>query len=107
MKKKFWLGLLVMMVILIAVSFFVPQETQPPSDTRVVLEHNRHTYIAPPCFENANPTNWLEEATLEEAENLTYPPDGSCTEEAMESEESSLFVSLLKDLGILERKWDW
>ena len=54
-----------------------------PSDSRVILDHTHKTYIAPSCFEESEPTNFIEESTLGEAEELGYPPHSSCTEEAL------------------------
>lgn len=115
MSKKIRLltYLIILVVLLIIVSFFIPRETKPSPDTRIILEHTYKTYIAPGqpesrCFEQSNPTptNYLEDSTLEKAWDLNYEPHDSCTEEALESEKDSLFISLLKDIGILSKKWD-
>ncbi|GAB3797662.1 hypothetical protein [Virgibacillus kimchii] len=112
-KSKLLIYLIILIVGLLIVSFFIPKETKPSSDTRIILEHTYQTYIAPGqpgdyCFEQSNPTptNYLEDSTLEKAWDLNYEPHDSCTEEALESERDSLFFSLLKDIGILNKKWD-
>ncbi|GAB3068362.1 hypothetical protein [Virgibacillus ainsalahensis] len=104
--KKIWFTLIILFAAILVASFLIPKETQPSADTRIVLEHSKSTYIAPTCFEQSNPTNWLEDATLEDAGELDYPPEGACTEEAMKGVRDSLFISILKDVGILDKKWD-
>lgn len=97
---------IILIVVLILVSFFIPKETKPSPDTRIILEHTYKTYIAPRCFEQSNATNYLQDSTLGEALDLNYDPHDSCTEAELESEKDSLFISLLKDIGILSKKWD-
>jgi len=103
-----FVGMLI--VVLIIASLFIPRETKPSPDTRIILEHTYKTYIAPGpgCFERSNPTptNYLQDSRLEEALRLNYKPHDSCTEEALESEKDSLLISLLKDMGVLKKKWD-
>src|SRR5690625_7238228 len=91
---------------LIIVGLIVPAEVKPSANTRVILEHNEETYIAPICFEKAEASNYIEETTLERAEALNYEPHSSCTENALASEQNSFIVGLLKDVGILSKKWD-
>lgn len=105
-KMKLLTFLTMVVVILIIVSFFIPKETKPSPDTRIILEHNYHTYIAPKCYQQSNPTNYIQDSTLEGARDLNYDPHDSCTVEALESEKDSLLISLLKDSGILSKKWD-
>lgn len=88
------------------IGMIIPRETQPSADTRIILEHTYQTYIAPICFEASDPTNFLEEATLKKAESLNYPPHSSCTEKALESESDRFIPSLLKEIGIMDKKWD-
>lgn len=105
-KGKKWLWLILVLIVLVLVSAFIPKETQPSGDTRVILEHTHETYIAPVCFEESDPTNFLEDSTLEAAEKLNYPPHSECTEKALEGEKDRLLTSLLKDMGIMSKKWD-
>lgn len=106
LKRRLPILLIMLVVMLIIVSFFIPSETKPSPDTRIILEHTYKTYIAPRCFEQSNATNYLQDSTLEEAQDLNYDPHDSCTESELESEKNSLFISLLKDIGILSKKWD-
>jgi len=104
--KLFFVVLIVLIGLLLISSFLIPRETKPSPETRIILEHTYSTYIAPKCFEQSNPTNFLEESTLEKAQELNYEPHDSCTEAELESEDDSLFISLLKDIGLLKHKWD-
>lgn len=101
-----WLIVTVLLGLVILTSFFISRTVQPSLDTRVVLEHTYKTYIAPSCFETAEATNFLEESTLGNAQTLDYKPHSACTEDALEAENNSLFISLLKEIGIIDKKWD-
>lgn len=106
MKKKTWILVLVLIGIILIAGFTIPKETHPSADTRIILEHNKSTYIAPSCFEQSNPTNYLEDAELQDAKDLNYEANGACTEDALDSEQDALIISLLKDISILDKKWD-
>lgn len=107
MKKRSWpLLVLGLLIIVIVISAIIPKETHPSDDTRVILDHTYHSYIAPVCFEDSDPTNFLEEATLEKARELNYEPHTECTEQALKSEKDKLLTSILKDIGIMKKKWD-
>lgn len=105
-KKRIILRIIFFIGLLILASYFIPRETKPSADTRIILEHNKKAYIAPLCFEDSDPTNYLGDSTLGKAKELNYKPNSSCTEEALKGEKDSLFISLLKDIGILSKKWD-
>lgn len=108
MKKKITLGVALLIAGILIALFFLPRDNQPGPNTRVVLEHNYRTYIAPSCFEQADPTNFLEESTLEHAREINYPPNSECTEEAFKGNNDSLFVNLMKELGVMEKESkDW
>lgn len=106
MKKNLWVFLIGFVGLFILASFFISKAVQPSPDTRVVLDHTYRTFIAPSCFETADATNFLEESTLGNAQTKDYTPHTSCTEEALEAENNSLFISLLKEIGIIDKKWD-
>ncbi|RBP86185.1 hypothetical protein DFO70_13118 [Cytobacillus firmus] len=97
-----WLVLIVGIVIL-----YFPVTLNPPNDTRIILEHNYKTYIAPPCFESSNPTNYLEEATLQKAFELNYQAHSECTNYELKPEKNTVINLILKKLDIIESKWDW
>src|SRR5699024_2898385 len=91
---------------LIIIGFIIPTELDPPKSMRVILEHNEESFIVPTCFEESDPSNFLEESTLGYAEEINYPPYSECTEDALKSVETTLIVGWLKKLGILSTKWD-
>lgn len=72
-----------MILIVLSISLLTFRETKPSPNTRVILEHTYKTYITPNCFEDSNPTNFLQESTLEQANTLNYKPHSSCTEDAL------------------------
>ncbi|WP_040980484.1 MULTISPECIES: hypothetical protein [Oceanobacillus] len=106
MIKKRLLKILIVIMVLVVIGFMIPKETKPSSDTRIILEHTYKTYIAPGCFEQSNPTNFLQDSTLGEAQNLNYDAHDSCTIDRLKNEKDSLIISLLKDVGVLDKKWD-
>ncbi|ANU09056.1 hypothetical protein A1A1_06942 [Planococcus antarcticus DSM 14505] len=107
-RKKIWTAALLLAAAALLLLFFIPRENVPAPESRVVLEHSFRTYIAPSCFEQADATNFLEESTLGEAQELNYPPHSSCTEKAFEGNRDSGFIQLLKELGITEKEsQDW
>lgn len=105
-KNRLLLLLTILFSIAVIVSFFIPRETYPSANTRIILEHNKKTYIAPLCFEQSDATNYIEDSTLETAKILNYKPHSSCTQNALKNEKDRLIISLLKDLGVLDKKWD-
>lgn len=107
MPKRRYISITIFLIgLLLLASYFIPKETKPSANTRIILEHNRNTYIAPMCFEDSDPTNYLGDSTLKEAYELNYEADSPCTEQALEGEKDSLLISLLKDIGLLSKKWD-
>lgn len=99
------IGIIIVIGLLIA-GFVIPREIKPSDSTRIILEHTEKTYIAPACFEESNPSNFLEDSTLEEAYSLNYDSHSSCTVDELESEENSFIISLLMEWGILNKPWD-
>lgn len=104
--KKIVVMLLIFIGVIIIASFFIPKETKPSPDTRIILEHTKHTYIAPPCFEQSEVTNNIADGELEQVDSLDYKPSSACTEKALQTEKDSLFISVLKEIGILNKKSD-
>lgn len=72
---------LILLFIIAVVAFNLLKDDQ--SNSRVILDHTHKTYIAPSCFEESDPTNFIEDSTLGEAEELGYPPHSACTQEAL------------------------
>jgi hypothetical protein len=107
-KKTIWTAAILLAAAALIALLFLPRENLPSPDARVVLEHTYRTYIAPSCFEESNPTNFIEDGTLERARELGYPPDTACTEKAFQGNNDSFFIDFLKELGILEKETpDW
>lgn len=106
MMKKIFITLLVIIALTFVASLFIQKETKPSAHTRIILEHHYQSYIAPKCFEQSEVTNYLEDSRLGVAEQLNYVPFNTCTETELTSEKDSLFISLLKDIGLLSKKWD-
>lgn len=107
-KKRRLLILVLIFFIGLLSFFFLPLNNEPSSTSRIILEHTYRTYIAPSCFEQENPTNFLEEATLADAEQLGYPPNSNCTSEAFKGNRDSLFQIFMKEFGAMEDdKPDW
>lgn len=109
MKRKPLFGAITLLALVAAaIWFFMPQENEPSAESRIVLEHTHRTFIAPSCFEESDPTNFLEESTLGRAQELNYPPHSECTEKAFESNRDSPAVQLMKELGLMEKtQTDW
>lgn len=107
-KTRIWAAVAILAAIAFLFFIFVPRENVPPPNTRIVLEHNFRTYIAPSCFQEADATNFLEESTLEHAAELGYPPHSDCTVDAFKGNTESRFTSILKEFGIIEKETeDW
>ncbi|WP_066175743.1 hypothetical protein [Bacillus marinisedimentorum] len=95
-------------IIIVIAAVIIPVNAVPPNDTRIILDHDRKTYIAPPCFQNANASNFLEETQLEKALELDgYKPEGTCTSQQLKTEKTSLFQWVLLKTGLTKGKWDW
>ncbi|WKA58872.1 hypothetical protein QWY16_01575 [Planococcus shenhongbingii] len=108
MNKKIWIAVSLLAAALLAALIFMPRDNEPPPNTRIVLEHTYRTYIAPSCFDEADATNFLEDATLADAKELGYLPHSTCTEESLQGNNDSFFIDLMKELGIMERdSKDW
>lgn len=107
-KNKMWVLAALVIAAVLLVLFFIPRDNEPSSNARVVLEHSARTYIAPSCFQEADASNFLEDGTLQTARDLGYPPHSECTEKAFEGNRDSVFISLMKELGIMEKgSTDW
>lgn len=105
MKKSFLMILIIVAVALI-LSIVIKKETKPSDKTRVILEHTYSTYVAPPCFNDVEVTNFLEDSTLGDAIEKQYEPHDECTADKLKPVKESLFVSLLRDIGFIQKKWD-
>lgn len=107
MKKKAVLGILIVLILLIGVSLFVPININPPANTKIILEHTYKTYIAPPCFDQAQATNNLGESNLGKALELNYKADSSCTEDHLKPVQKLVIQILAEKIGLISGNWDW
>ncbi len=55
-------------------------------NVQVILDHTDNTYVLPECFEQDEPSNYIEQSDMERAVELNYQPGGSCTEAAVAGE---------------------
>ncbi|WP_054635236.1 hypothetical protein [Thalassobacillus sp. C254] len=93
--------------ILIILGFFVSTSLYAPS-VRVIIDHTNQTYVSPPCFEEAELTNNLQEVALEHAVTLGYEAEAECTSDSLVEEDVPLNLALLKEMGIVPTKWaEW
>ncbi len=107
-KRNVWLAAGILASLSLIILLFMPRENTPSPNTRVVLEHTHRTYIAPSCFEQSDPTNFIEDSTLAKAYELGYPPDTACTEQAFQGNTDSYFIDFLKEIGVLSKETlDW
>lgn len=91
----------IVLVLLVVIMFYVPITFNPPGDTRMILDHNTETYIAPPCFESSEATNYLEEATFDSIKEEGYKSGSACTDELLKSENMTLIEYMTSS------KWNW
>ncbi|MFB1082647.1 hypothetical protein [Jeotgalibacillus sp. JSM ZJ347] len=83
--KKILITLSVVAIIVIGgiVTYNIMTEEPNP---QVILDHTDGTYVLPECFEQDEPSNYIEQSNMERAMELNYEPGGSCTEAAVAGE---------------------
>ncbi|WP_078553024.1 hypothetical protein [Bacillus alkalicellulosilyticus] len=89
--KRYIILVVGLLLILLIASFVIKVTPTAPNQTRMVIDHTYQIYIAPPCFNDAEVTNYLEETTLERALQLDYEPESACTVDALTDEPRALF----------------
>lgn len=106
MKK--YIGLYVSLVVIafLLISATVKTNAEAPPQTRVILDHTLGIYVAPPCFNDAEVTNYLEETTYERALQTDYHPYSECTEQALLGEEKPVLFVILEKVGLKTGQWD-
>ncbi|WP_020619785.1 hypothetical protein [Paenibacillus daejeonensis] len=102
--RRWWLPGLIVLLCVIAV---VPVTTGPPDRTRMVVDHTLETYIAPPCFDQAEATNYLGEINWRGAQTYNYKPESACTTALMEPQSMMLWQVAGVRLGWLSGPWGW
>ncbi|MBP3951177.1 hypothetical protein [Bacillus suaedae] len=95
MKKGtlIWIALASLLVI---IGFVIPVNVSPPDDTRIILDHTLKVYSSPACFDQADLTNNLEEATYADALSLGYEGESACTNDELLDEQKSFWFSLFQ-----------
>ena len=107
MKRIFWWSLVFLVIgILTASLLFIRVTVTPPGETRVILDHNQHVYIAPPCFNHVKASNFLTEETLQEALAKDYQPEQTCTQSLMQPQSERLIIAWLQQ-GKWNRDGSW
>lgn len=94
-------------IILALFFFLVPIPFGPPGDLRIILDHTLDVYIAPPCFEQSNATNYLTETTWKNAREKGYRPESACTATLLQPAAATLWSKLQESLGIIPGSWSW
>lgn len=107
MRKRMLFGAGILVAATIVCLFTVQMRVVPPGETRLILEYTYETFISPPCFEQAEVTNNLFEATLAKARKLNFKADSVCTEQSLEGVDKRLFDVMLEKLGLQKNSWDW
>lgn len=97
-------GVLFLLVLLSG--FFIPIQLEAPPHVRTIVDHTYKVYVTPPCFNDADLTNYLQETDYGTAKELQYEPESTCTEESLVEERVPINIALLKMIGVLSTKWD-
>lgn len=103
--KKISIWIIGIIIIVGVAGLVIPIKTIAPKDTRVILEHTHETFIAPPCFDQSDATNNIAGADLKTAKKNNYSANDACTESSL-TEKDNLLTAFLKNIGILNNKWD-
>lgn len=92
-KKLTVISILILTVLVVII--FMPFKQEPPSTERVVVDHFNHKYAFPKCYDYEKSSNYLDEVTLKDAEELNYPPMNECSRKEREPKFKSLLQRLL------------
>lgn len=87
--------------------FTINVTAHPPDNTRMIVEYTERTYIAPPCFGQAETTNNVGEMTLLQSKERNFEPESNCTVEALQGQPQRLIYFLRERMGIGKSNWDW
>ncbi|MBM6629991.1 hypothetical protein JTF04_09850 [Mammaliicoccus vitulinus] len=100
MSKKVFTIVSIICVLLILVVTFVPFKQNPSSTTRVVVDHFNHKYAFPSCYDYEEASNYIDEVTLKDAQDLKYPPMNECTKKKAQPQYKSMLKRLLESTEI-------
>lgn len=104
-QRRWWLWLGGTASALLLFFFAVPMSFQPAGDARIILDHTLRVYIAPPCFEQAEATNYLTETTWDEARESGYRPESDCTADKLKPTELTLWDRIQEMAGLVPPPW--
>lgn len=99
MSKKY-LIIISVIIVLLLVALFVPFKQNPSSTSRVVVDHFNHKYAFPSCYDYEEASNYIDEVTYKDAQDLQYPPMNKCTKEMAKPQYKSLLKRLLESTEI-------
>lgn len=88
-------------------ALFIPISAQPPGETRMVMDETLETYIAPPCFNQAEVTNDLRETDWSAVKQSGYGAESACSAERMMPVKQTLGQLLFQTLGLSKSPWEW
>ncbi|GGI02336.1 MULTISPECIES: hypothetical protein [Mammaliicoccus] len=100
MSKKVFTIVSIICILLILIVTFVPFKQNPSSTTRVVVDHFNHKYAFPSCYDYEEASNYIDEVTLKDAQDLKYPPMNECTKKKAQPQYKSMLKRLLESTEI-------
>ncbi|HAL09832.1 hypothetical protein [Mammaliicoccus vitulinus] len=100
MSKKVFMIVSIICILLILIVTFVPFKQNPSSTTRVVVDHFNHKYAFPSCYDYEEASNYIDEVTLKDAQDLKYPPMNECTKKKAQPQYKSMLKRLLESTEI-------
>ncbi|NMM52655.1 hypothetical protein [Paenibacillus aquistagni] len=106
-KSRQYLLISGLIAVLLLVVARMPLTSHPSNHTRMVVDHTLQTYVAPPCFDDAELTNYLSETTWSKVKELHYKPESRCTEERIQPIKQTLWNKLLQSIGLSSSPWSW
>ncbi len=92
--KKSPFVLIIIVVVFLAIGFLVQTTPTAPDHARIIIDHTHKVYASPPCFDQADLTNFLDETTLAQAINLGYQPESSCTSQSLVAQSQPILFHL-------------
>ncbi|MCM3749737.1 hypothetical protein M3223_20500 [Paenibacillus pasadenensis] len=95
------------LVFIAVIVFIIPFSFEPPGGTRMVADHTNQTYIAPPCFDEANLTNNLAEVDWSWVKESGYKADSACTSDKLATAKETLGEKFAQLLGLSKSPWAW
>ncbi|WP_096201111.1 hypothetical protein [Bacillus sp. FJAT-45350] len=84
-----------LITLLLITGFAVQTTPTAPDNTRIIIDHTKKVYASPPCFDQAELTNFLEETTLAHAKAIGYEPESACTSDSLVAESRPVIFQIL------------